>query len=246
MGASFSSRWSRQGECTSITGIANRNRQGSRPSQRLGLLSQGIDRRPTTWSQRSIASSKGSRCAPVQGSSDEVTRTKGNAAPSRPSSRARDAPRPAIGTTLLSAVRPRSVMSRTRASAASSARVKSPWARTMTRIAAPGKGSRWKWASKGSMNSSDVDIRPPADSFGSRRMIQGRAEKGVQDREGWLGRSRVPTVADVGDASRTFRAIVVKRAAARASARPPRDTPPEAGGSPAPAGRRPRVGRRSG
>ena len=73
-----------------------------RPSRPAG-------RRPTTWSQWSIASSSGSRCAAVQGSGASVTRTSGADGPAEPRSTAAGQPAlaPASTTTALDRPAPR-------------------------------------------------------------------------------------------------------------------------------------------
>ena len=102
--ASFSRRWSRQGEWTSSTGTAKTSRQGSRPSHRPSRPTGPAGRRPTTWSQWSIASRSGSRWAAVQGSSAVVTRTSGAVGPGQaplerrgPAPLARPRRRPRLG-----------------------------------------------------------------------------------------------------------------------------------------------------
>lgn len=163
--SSFSRRWSRQGECTSSTGTPNTGFQSERWSQRVPSTSHEARRRPTTWSHVSIALSNGSIWAAVHGSRAVVTRTRGMLAPRTPASRAQFQPRPAIGTITLSTARSRAVISASSEAATSSERAGSPWQRTTTRTPAPALESRWKWASKGSSGSSDVDIRTPADAF---------------------------------------------------------------------------------
>jgi hypothetical protein len=219
--ASLSRRCSRQGEWMSWTGTAKMSRQGSPPTQRPTCASHPTRRRPTTWSQWSIAFKRGSISSDVHNPRDVVTRARGALAPSSPSRRAAPAPPSPTATTTLSTPRPRSASSRSSDRATSSAAVRSSRARTITRTAAPGSRSRRKWASKGSSNSSSVDIPTPV---------------------GCVKRTESVTAMQMG----AFHAPDEGRVKTPASARRPRDRRPGAVVRRDRAGRRRRPGRRSG
>ena len=141
----------------SSTGTAKSLRQSCAASHRRAPPKADAGRRPTTWSDRSIASSKGRRWASVQGSEAVEMSVRGCVAPSSPRARARSQPRCSAETTSASAALPSFFRAATSASAIASGAVAdgSDGAKTTTRTAAPGSGSRRAWAANGSSDSAE-------------------------------------------------------------------------------------------
>jgi hypothetical protein len=75
--ARASRRCIRQGENGSSTGTANRVRHGIVARNLIQPFPGGAGRRPMTWSRRSIAFRRGSRCATDQRSLDVVIKMMG-------------------------------------------------------------------------------------------------------------------------------------------------------------------------
>ncbi|MCA1684693.1 MAG: hypothetical protein LC745_01655 [Planctomycetia bacterium] len=143
--SSLSRRCSRQGEWTSSTGTPNTQRQGRPATQRPNAPRIHFGRRPTTWSQRSIASSNGSRCSDDHVPTPLLIRTSGAVAPCTASSITVARPNPsALSTTTDEAPRSLNRISAAIDAATSPARTRPapPSASTITKTDAPGSGSR--------------------------------------------------------------------------------------------------------
>lgn len=166
--ASFSSRCNRHGEWMSSSGMAKIRRRGKVLIHRNSPAPAPSGRRPRTWSQWSIALSKGARCSGVHGSAAVVTSTSGNRAPARPISSAPWSPQPAGETIRGSTVLP--AATRCLSSGSTTARASSGGASEsrMMRMPASGSGSRWKCRRNGSSESSIIGRQPFAVIRGTR------------------------------------------------------------------------------